>query len=298
MPNKSTTALKTKQSAHQPQNGSVTVRLKGGLGNQLFQYASARALAWDRAANLILDCAWYERKNSNRKLKVDQFPINAQHVSLTKPARLLRKHLSRLSPITIKKMGFTTLGYYITEPSDNGYKPLRNLPGSHLYMDGYWQAIQNFEHYRTQLLAELTPPPSIIESLPKQTSSSVVSVHIRRGDYADSPNAHMVTEQYVQNAMQQFDNNHDFLFFSDDIKWCQQKFKSDRISFATNPSDLHDLAHMSLCAHNIIANSSFSWWSAWLNTNTDKRVIAPQPWTAEDTHKDILPDNWETLPIS
>ncbi len=274
-------------------NRTVTIRLKGGLGNQLFQYATARALAIENNAALYLDCAWYKRANKNRDLKLTLFPIKAQLKDIKKAHRLgLKCAYSAMSIFHLNQVR------YATEPASHNYIDFKKSPAKHIYMDGYWQATQYFENHRQLLLSELQAPQNILSTLPPSIANNTVSVHIRRGDYMHDKNAHVVTERYVRSAMARFNSEHQFLFFSDDIPWCQQTFKADNIAFANNPSDVHDLIHMSRCSHNIIANSSFSWWGAWLNTTPEKRVIAPSPWTAEGSHKDILPDAWETQAIA
>jgi len=272
---------------------SIIVRLKGGLGNQLFQYATARALAIDTGRTLIIDIGWYSRKSRPRKFKLHDFNIAQRTVSFSKMDLQLAKLKSPLV-----QMKLLTGAVLATEPKDLSYRPFANMPQSDLLLEGYWQSYLYFSHHRQTLLDDFQLADSVDTSTLQVPSEKTVAVHIRRGDYITAESAHVVTEKYIKNAIQAFGNNHDFLFFSDDIQWCSQTFKGSNIDFSDQPSDLMDLMQMSMCKHNIIANSSFSWWSAWLNQNPNKRVIAPAPWTAGGTsYRDILPESWDTLRI-
>lgn len=269
-------------------NGSVTVRLKGGFGNQLFQYASGRALANQLACPFFVDTASFSKPNSNRQYKLPAIGLNATSNDLTKGQRISNK-------LTSKVMGNKQ---HLVEPADYGYQPFTCKATQRIYMDGYWQSEKYFTDIRAQLLAEINL--DLIEKSRHATdlpSGKTVAVHIRRGDYITQASSQVLSIDYVNNAMAEFGSNHDFLFFSDDIDWCKKTFTGDNIAFSNNESDLQDLKQMSEAAHNIIANSTFSWWGAWLNRNGSQRVIAPQPWTNENTHKDILPDRWETIAL-
>jgi len=270
-------------------NGSVTIRLKGGFGNQLFQYASGRALANQLACPFFVDTEWFSKPNSNRKYKLPAIGLNATSNDFTKSQRMGNKLASKV------------LGskQYLTEPANNGYQPFACEASQQIYMDGYWQSEMYFADIRMQLLKDVNL--DLIGKFRHATefpSEQTVAVHIRRGDYITQKSSQALSIDYVNNAMAEFGNNHDFMFFSDDIEWCKETFTGNNIVFANNQSDLQDLKQMSQAAHNIIANSTFSWWSAWLNKNENQRVIAPQPWTSENTHKDILPKRWETIALN
>ncbi len=269
-------------------NGSVTVRLKGGFGNQLFQYASGRALANQLATPFFVDTEWYSKANSNRKYKLPAIGLNATSNNFTKSQRNSNK-------LKAKLLGSKQ---HLSEPADSGYHPFECKPSQSIYLDGYWQSEQYFTDIRTTLLKDINL--DLISKFRHATlfpSDQTVAVHIRRGDYIKQKSSQALSVEYVNNAMAEFGNNYDFMFFSDDIEWCKETFAGDNICFANNQSDLQDLKQMSQAAHNIIANSTFSWWSAWLNKNEGQRVIAPQPWTNENTHKDILPERWETVAL-
>ncbi len=272
-------------------NGSVTTRLKGGLGNQLFQYASGKALAYQLNSSFYIDDSWFHKPNSNRKFKLIELGIDAQSQQLSKRQRFTRRIGSRALP---KRLQGDAL--YLTEPADFGYQAFDCSPSQHIYMDGYWQSPKYFQVIRQRLIEEINL--SLIErdaAAEQFPSDNTVAVHIRRGDYITQSSSQALSTKYVKAAMADFGNNFDYMFFSDDIDWCKETFTGSNISFSNNRSDLEDLKQMSEAAHNIIANSTFSWWSAWLNKNKAQRVIAPHPWTNDNTHRDILPENWETI---
>lgn len=276
---------------HSNSKGSVTTRLKGGLGNQLFQYASGKALASQLGSAFYVDASWFLKANSNRQFKLPDIGITADNNNFSKTRRTTNKLLGQVLPSS-----FNRSKIFLKEPADFGYHPPSCSATQHIYMDGYWQSEKYFADIRQMLLEEIDL--SQLASAKKAVlfpSDETVAVHIRRGDYITQKSSQALSDDYVKRAMAVFGNNYDFMFFSDDISWCKDNFKGDNVVFANNKTDLQDLKQMSEAAHNIIANSTFSWWSAWLNKNDDQRVIAPQPWTNENTHKDILPERWEKV---
>jgi len=272
-------------------HNSVMVRLKGGLGNQLFQYATARSLALDSERKLVVDRGWFERKQRPRSYRLNEFVANPSTVSYSK----VKLHQLTLASVT---SSFTSATKILREPKQLQYRPFKLPLTSAVLLEGYWQSPKYFEKHRNDLLNAFKPAGHIDQSSLTTPEANTVAVHIRRGDYITEHNAHIVSPKYVRNAMSEFGNNANFLFFSDDLSWCQDNFGGDNVGFSSQPSDLMDLIQMSRCDHNIIANSSFSWWSAWLNENKQQRVIAPTPWAeGGNTHADILPAHWETLAI-
>ena len=121
-----------------------------------------------------------------------------------------------------------------------------------------------------------------------------VSLHVRRGDYVNHPFYVNLTEtDYYKDAMALFPGEK-FLVFSDDIEWCKQHFIGDQFDFY-HESEVEDMNMMSSCKHNIIANSTFSWWAAWLNSNPMKRVVAPKAWHPDEIERTIIPQEWTRL---
>ncbi len=285
------------------QQGSVTARLKGGLGNQLFQYAAGKALAQQLNTPFYIDTAFYLKPHSNRKFKLPEVGIDVgtevgvdsgtsvQTNNFSKVQRITNKLKAQVLPISLNGARL-----YLKEPPDYGYHDFNCNASQHVYLDGYWQSEKYFKDIRQELLAEIDLSNiSFSDETIALPSESTVAVHVRRGDFISQNSSQALTTDYVERAMREFGNNEDFMFFSDDIAWCKEHFKGDNIAFANNQTDLQDLKQMSLAAHNIIANSTFSWWSAWLNQSPSQRVIAPQPWTNENTHRDILPPSWQVI---
>jgi len=133
-----------------------------------------------------------------------------------------------------------------------------------------------------------------------QLNTSPIALHIRRTDYITNPNHTALGLDYYQKALEQFDNKISVLVFSDDPKWCSQQelFSDDRFLIAEGNSNYVDLCLMTLCSGHIIANSSFSWWGAWLAT--DNKVVAPFGWFTGSNNehldtKDLIPETWTVI---
>ena len=124
----------------------------------------------------------------------------------------------------------------------------------------------------------------------------MTSIHVRRGDYVKHPNHHPVqTIEYYNKSVEMVGKDTTIVVFSDDIEWCKKNFNIDNIIYIEDEKDYIELYLMSLCDNNIISNSSFSWWGAWLNTNENKKVIAPNKWfgsAINENTNDIIPKGW------
>lgn len=161
------------------------------------------------------------------------------------------------------------------------YRPNLNL-------NGYFQSYLYFDHHRSTIKRLLTPNYNL-------ERSSAVSIHVRRTDYLNFPNHHNnLTMNYYKEAMELCPSER-YLVFSDDIEWCRNNFKGEKFEFVQNNHECYDLKLMSMCSGNIVANSSFSWWAAYLNDTMDKKIIAPSRWFGpalpHDT-KDLCPPEW------
>lgn len=169
-------------------------------------------------------------------------------------------------------------------------------------LKGYYQTEKYFEHCKEDIKKLFTFKPEIkreaLEKFPK-VYSDTVSLHIRVGDYIGLQDFHPICDaDYYIRATQHFkDDNYYFMIFSDNIEYCKNIFgESENIIFIEGNSPEVDLCLMSLCEHNIIANSSFSWWAAWLNSNPYKKIIAPKQWFGPAYHyqntNDLYCENW------
>ena len=169
-------------------------------------------------------------------------------------------------------------------------------------LSGYFQTDKYFAHIEDELRSLLTFNDSIQSTADKlfpKSEYQTVSIHIRRGDYVNQEQYHPVCGyDYYTSALSEFSNEYyNFIVFSDDIDYCKEMFgDSENLLYIDNKDPYIDLCLMSMCDHNIIANSSFSWWGAWLNKNKDKKVVAPKQWfgSAYNFHNlnDLYCKNW------
>jgi hypothetical protein len=168
-------------------------------------------------------------------------------------------------------------------------------------LNGYFQTEKYFKHIETIIRDEFRFKDEIINECLKIKSNykNIVSIHFRRGDYlGDSDRFPPLELEYYQEAINMFsDDEYTFFIFSDDIDWCKNIFGDDKnIVYIEGNNQFVDICLMSMCEHNIIANSTYSWWGAWLNQNPNKRVISPHKWFGPGlSHlntKDVIPENW------
>jgi len=269
----------------------IIVKLIGGLGNQIFQYALGRNLAEKNKAELKLDVSGFETYKKH-KYSLNHFNIieniaTAQEVSRYKKYDAQTKIGKLFNLIeSLKPLKSRT---YIKEPHYYGYFPkILNLKGG-IYLDGFWQSEKYFKDIENILRDEFTIKEKLEDNLLNAIiSTNSVSIHVRRTDYVTNPGANKIHGvcglDYYNNAIVKITNlvkTPHFFVFSDDIEWSKNNIKINfPITFVEHGADKNyeDLTLMSLCKHNIIANSSFSWWGAWLNNNPNKIVIAPKKW--------------------
>jgi len=169
------------------------------------------------------------------------------------------------------------------------------IEGDNIVVDGYFQSCTHLIEYEKEIIKELTFKQSILNKCKLEINKypNPVSIHVRRGDYVKHPGYWVVTPEYIQEALNYFtDQKHTFLVFSDDIEWCKHVFP-EGVVFIEGNNQFEDLCMMSLCNHNIIANSSYSWWGAFLNKNPNKKVIAPSNWfIPSKSLNNLYPNNW------
>lgn len=284
----------------------IITRIIGGLGNQLFQYAAGAALAESLGSSLKLDLSAYgrpgERNFDLQKLEVPFEAATEEEIRPFQDFSLIKKALLRLRPPHLR-------GLY-KEPHFH-YDPHFLQAPDGTCLKGYWQSWKYAQpiaetlrrHYRVR-----APYIESVGSLAERMRGSLsVSVHIRRGDYAN-PAAidyhSILPASYYNRALEMVREKFprcEVFFFSDDIPWVRSNLQTDLphtfVSGVLSNTALEDFHLMQQCKHHIIANSSFSWWAAWLNPDMDKTVIAPSQWFAAkhlDT-RDLLPPNWIRL---
>jgi len=283
----------------------------GGLGNQMFQYAFGRQLAIDRNTNLGIDLSWFDEYadvDTLRFYELDCFNIQEHFINrsdFVMRAWDEKTTPKRLAYLYTKALRKPKLRIYLQEGHNFKDQVLR-LPNN-TYIEGWWQSEKFFKPIRPVLLDDFSfkEPPSgnnkkILEQIKK---SPAVSLHVRRGDYVFNAHANkfhgLKGLDYYQAALKHITKKlakPTLFVFSDDLDWCKQNLKLDaRMIFVEgNKKGSEDMRLMMHCQHNITANSSFSWWAAWLNKNPDKIVIAPKQWFNEpgvDT-SDVIPESW------
>jgi glycosyltransferase involved in cell wall biosynthesis len=237
-----------------------------GLGNMMFQIASLSSLAKDNGGIAI-------------------FPqlINPKYGDYT--SNIFKKIPTLLSN------NFNSKVEIPFEQQDLEFFP-------NTIYKGYFQSENHFSHNRNFII-NLFKNNNIIKHIklkyPNITNQSI-SLHVRRGDYTNLQNYHpLQTKEYYDKAISKIGKYQTIFIFSDDIPWCKENLKYKNCVFMENNNDVFDLLAMSLCNNNIIANSTFSWWGAWLNENPDKIVIAPKKWFGLErklSSKNIIPQNW------
>ncbi len=279
----------------------VFVKIQGGLGNQMFQYALGQALKNRYQVPVRYDVSWFisdQAQCTHRKLELVDFNVDMIEFSSYENLKMVKLWKSRY--IHVPKHGLAKLcreesPYYFS------HKLKKRRTG---YFEGYFQSEKYFLSFRKDLLLSFT----LRESLECEADlSKCVAIHIRRGDYVSSQSAseyhgNLSIEYYVNalDAMAEKVSIHRVAVFSDDIDWVKKHihFKYDTIYLEPrSASSASEMLRMSRCAHFIIANSSFSWWAAWLSvTSPHKVVIAPRQWTSfhnviED-NLDVIPSEW------
>ncbi len=277
----------------------IAIRLIGGLGNQMFQYAAARALAKCSNTNALLDLTWF-----NQDFNADTTP---RHYELS--CFSLDKFTSKYKGTTRGKIQRSLAKKY-TEPHFHYDPNFKHLP-KNTVLSGYFQSEKYFSDIRGILLEDFSwvkePNGKNIDLFKQITSDSLsVSVHVRRGDYVLNENAakfHGLTGvDYYKAAVKEMTKQvkkPNLYVFSDDPDWCKKnlRFTQPTTYISHNTDGSEDMRLMKMCKHNIIANSSFSWWGAWLNTNPYKIVVAPKQWFShsESNTKDVIPGSWHKL---
>ena len=285
----------------------IITRLTGGLGNQLFQYTAGRSLSNHLNVPLKLDVRYYENYGHRRYL-LDKFKISAEIATL-KEIHLLKSE-SLFGAILSKVLGVKN-EHVFKQPNYNFYPHFLNLSdNTYLDGDGSWQNEKYFKNIEYIIRSELILKEPITKSADllmediKNTNS--VGIHIRRSDYFAIKNQKIFSicdKEYYQNAIsiiKERTSNPKLFVFSDDIKFAHTlPFPEDTVYVEKGfgLEDYEELIIMSKCKNNITANSTFSWWSAWLNTNPNKLIITPKKWFIDETryNDDLIPKDWIQL---
>ncbi len=264
----------------------IVTRLHGGLGNQMFQYATGKAMAHRANTELRLDKS-HLQTHDKRDFKLYAFDIEENVIY---PPDIEARDLTKYSEYMID------FEEELLEPQDD------------VYLDGYWQSEQYFSDIEGKIREDFT----LTQPLGKQNrgllsmilDNKSVALHVRRGDYVKEESGeyiYFIGLDYYKKALETLEKkigDFELFVFSDDIEWARENISWPANFWDENDgeTDYIDMFLMSQCDHNIIANSTFSWWSAWLNDNPNKQVIAPRRWfkTDEAMNKDvrIIPGEW------
>lgn len=253
----------------------ISIMIAGGLGNQLFMVAIVYSIAY----------------------KYGLIPI-FKHINISssifknRPTYFdnILKKITVIDPEEYNKIEFTEIN------EQKSRKHNFNIDGSYK-LTGYYQSEKHFIEYKEEIYnlfkledIYMDKIRNIYNSIKEEhKNKTTVSLHVRRGDYLKLSHFHTnLDNKYYDKAVRLFDNDILCIIFSDDIEWCKDNMKYRNMYICENipdigiPNDVTELMLMSMCDNNIIANSTFSWWGAWLNRNPDKKVIAPRNWFVND----------------
>lgn len=256
----------------------VYTELTDRIGNNLFQIAAGASLAHDN--------------NSDYRVYVTNTEVP--------DGVYLKEYLKPFQANILRKIVFTeTLPLNIVKYNQPSFSFQKINYVNNIYLSGYFQSEKFFnESFVRDLFSIDNETESYLRTkYGHLLDKKIISIHVRRGDYVNRPLRQTICEMpYFKKAIKYFGKNRTYLIVSDDIEWCKKRFVKGNFHFAENESPIVDLYLQSLCEHNIISNSSFSWWSAWLNKNPNKIVIAPKKWfgvqmKSYDT-QDLIPEGW------
>lgn len=282
----------------------------GGLGNQMFQYAAGRSISLKHNIPFKIDISWFENPKQNRHYLLDQFNIKAEiatkkeiiYFNGEKKDKWHKKYLRIVNNTLQKKIYRENKFSY-----NNTFLSIKN----NAYIKGNFQSEKYFYSIKNLIKNEFSlkaPLPDMYhEQLRKICNNNSISLHIRRGDYVNNIKASEyhgnLNIQYYSRAADMIEKkiqNPHFFIFSDDIEWAKNNLILNHpITYIDggNESNCYDEMYlMSICKHSIIANSTFSWWGAWLNNNSNKIIIAPEKWFAKpemnNQTQDLIPESW------
>jgi hypothetical protein len=300
----------------------IIIKIQGGLGNQLFQYATARHLSLINNTNMYWDLSFYANEKFKGIFRLDQYNIKVEAAaqkdieklkSLTNPSFIYRS----LSRVGIRNEYFKKTHWNENDLANHLTRKIQIKES--IYLEGWFARERFFSEHREHLLKEL-----VLNEISKETfkwkseidASNSIAIHVRRGDYMKNPYFYNLETQYYQKAIRFFKekfSDSQFYFFSDDLQWVRNEFggkkeykfvdiNNEKIGYFNTIKDTEDLFLISQCKHQIIANSTYSWWGAWLNTNPDKIVITPTKWSNDNEAQkkyekgDFIPEKWIKIP--
>jgi hypothetical protein len=290
----------------------IIINIIGGLGNQMFQYATGRAVSHRLGVPLKIDTRGLLGYQLHQGFQLDRlFNCQGYVATYDELTSVLGWQSSELAQRVLKRPMLSGLRSknFMVEPSFNYWSGINQLNGDK-YLYGYWQSEKYFSEFADLIRKDFTfKLPLTLENAEvsgKISQSNAVSLHVRRGDYVTNSKNSFIgicSIDYYQAAIRYLSkriSNPIFFVFSDDIDWVRQnlsiQYEKYFIEHNQAEKSHFDMQLMSLCQHNIIANSSFSWWGAWLNENPNKMVIVPKQWFASGKDdSDLIPSSWIRL---
>ena len=293
----------------------IIVKLMGGLGNQMFQYATARSVAHRLRTPLLLDTTAYNdmpEVDTPRHYELGDLRITGKIASTAELSRMLPADFRATLSFRIRRrLGLEKRLRALGEPHKD-FSPFIFKARKNTYLLGWWQNEKYFTDIQDILRKEFQPKR--VSAYGKKILSQIeacdaISIHVRRGDYVTNKYANkehgLASIDYYKRAVDYINSEVKkprYFVFSDDMAWCKKNLKLGQ-DFVFVDSHTPNTAHegiylMQYCKHNIIANSSYSWWGAWLNNNPNKIVIAPKSWFQnQQTNQEtgIVPNDWKRL---
>ncbi len=286
----------------------IIVQLKGGLGNQMFQYAAGLSLAANHGTKLKVDVSLLNEADAEigtvryfdlQQLQLSPEIATKEEISNIEPGSLFTILMEKIKP-AFKRRIYKEADYTF---DTNFFSAKDNI-----YLKGYRQSEKYFSPIKDQIRRGFQFNNEVIKAVAAKASElkslNSVSIHIRRGDYSNPivRNYHgILGAAYYQQAIRYMESNVSecqFYIFSDDPEWVKTNLKFDApvqiVSGVETKNHFEDFYLISQCKHQVIANSTFSWWAAWLNPNPDKIVIAPEKWfnNAPYDTRDLIPESW------
>lgn len=288
----------------------LIIKIIGGLGNQMFQYAYARMLK-HKGYDVTIDISGFESYKIHHGYRLDSYAIDLEIAGKMDKDKIGIRGLTLFFEKVKRKFNMPSNKHLIEQSLL--FNPSLLEPIDNQLIEGYFQSENYFLEIRELLIAQFVLKEklssyslTVLDEIHKSSVSA--SLHVRRGDYVNTTNIQYhgcCSLEYYYCAIRTLQESYDevrYFVFSDDIVWVKEHLEIENAFYVEHTSvhlEHEDIYLMSQCHHHIIANSSFSWWGAWLNQRQDKVVIAPKKWF-EDTLKqlqsnDIIPQNWIKL---
>lgn len=291
----------------------IITNVIGGLGNQMFQYAFGRALSLRYGVPLKVDLREFEDYATHNGFMLDKlFRVHAVRATSADRRNVLgwRGHIISLK--LLRRPGFEPWRGHnlLVQDLAQGAAHYTAAASERCYLLGYWQSEAYFGNAAEQIRSDFEFLPELGGAnqiwAQRIVDRMAVSVHVRRGDYASDPQTNathgLCSPPYYERAMAYVAarvSNAEFFIFSDDLAWCRRtlviRYPHHFVDCNTGPASFEDMRLISLCRHHIIANSSFSWWGAWLSKHANKIVIAPVHWFQHIPTPEVVPPYWIRL---